>query len=148
MSGFNLSPGITPFITEMAIIGFALTFGLTAIYSKAPSKAFYLAVGLNALALSVFKIYTDYFDFWDAFLGLIIATEAIVLIVGRLRVPSNWNRGARLIATILVAIVISLSVYKILSDFYDPYDVLLSCLGILGGAAITEFGNRATVFGS
>ena len=141
MTGFSLSPGITPLITEVAIICFALSLGLSAIFSRARFTTFYLAIGLNALTLSLLKIYTDYFDFWDAFLGLMIAVESVVLMAMQLRESNVRRRYEWVMAITLVLVVLSLSTYKILSDFYDPNDVLLSCSGILAGVAILAVGD-------
>jgi hypothetical protein len=137
MSGFNLSPGITPLITDVAFAGFALSFGICfALFQKSHPRAIFIALGIDSIALSVFKIYTDYLDFWDVVLSVFILTEGLMT----LSVPALENRSIllRLGIYVVVGLGIAFSLYKVLSDFYDPYDLLLSCCGIVCGIAIAK----------
>lgn len=132
MAGFSLSPGITPFITDFVILIVVLSIGLSVIGSG--GKWTSITLGLDSLALSLFKIYTDYFDPWDTLLAFLIAMESVVLIA----TLNSKNRTDfhRAIYLSLSLPVVFLSLYKVVSDFYDPFDLLLSCLGIVCGFAI------------
>jgi hypothetical protein len=137
MSGFNLSPGITPLITDIAVAGFALSFGVAFVLSR---KDHYnpalIALGINSIALSVFKIYTDYLDFWDVVLSIFILVEGFIAL--RASYFNNRSIPIRLVIYVIAGLVISFSLYKVISDFYDPYDLLQACCGIVGGALISK----------
>ena len=146
MSDFNLSPGITPFITDVAILGFVLSFGLAAFLSrKSGLRPALLVLGVDSVLVSVFKLYTDYTDFWDALLAVIILIEALFVIqLGASKPNLQWGL-TRNLALVIGILGLVLSADKIVSDFYDPFDLLLSCQGILCALGIVEerFAKRA-----
>jgi len=139
MSGFNLSPGITPFITDIAILGFVVSFGLAAFLSRRSGlRPSLLILGIDSVLVSVFKLYTDYADFWDALLAVIILIEALFVIQSGSRKPKLRSGFTRKLALVFGIVGLVLSADKILSDFYDPFDLLLSCQGVLCAFAIFE----------
>ena len=138
MSDFVLSPGITPLITEVAILGFVLSYGVaSAIHFRnwriSPSL---MVLAIDTLAIGTFKIYTDYFDFWDLLLSLVIMTESLAVLGFRLKGP--LNRSLSSIGAAIGIIGVLFSVDKIVFDFYDPFDLLLACLGAVCAAAIFQ----------
>ncbi|MHB1869141.1 MAG: hypothetical protein ACYCPP_09385, partial [Nitrososphaerales archaeon] len=128
MSGFNLSPGITPFIADIAILGLVLSFGLAAFLSRRSGlRPALLVLGIDSVLVSVFKLYTDYADFWDALLAMIILIEALFVIQLGSRKSKLQSGLTRKLALVFGILGLVLSADKILSDFYDPFDLLLSC---------------------
>jgi len=139
MSGFNLSPGITPFITDIAILCFVISFGLAAFLSRRSGvRPSLLILGIDSVLVSVFKLYTDYTDFWDALLAVIILIEAIFVIQSGSRKLTLQSGLTTKLGLVFGILGIVLSADKILSDFYDPFDLLLSCQGVLCAFAILE----------
>ena len=138
MTGFNLSPGITPFITDVALIGVVVSLGFAAVLSRKNSFAIYWVLGIDSLAVSLFKVYTDLFDFWDLVLALFVVFESVLLFLACFRGSSFLRLGVRAFSVVLALLSISFSILKISFDFYDPFDVLLSCLGIIAGFSILE----------
>ena len=138
MAGFNLSPGITPFITNVALIVVVVSLGFAAVLSRKSSFAIYWVLGIDTFAVSLIKVYTDFFDFWDLVLALFAVFESVLLFLACFRRSSFLGLGVRAFSVVLALLSISFSILKIAFDFYDPFDALLSCLGIIAGLSILE----------
>ena len=116
-----------------------VSLGVAAALSRKNSFAIYWVLGIDALAVSLFKVYTDLFDFWDVVLALFVVFESVLLFLACFRGSSFLGLGVRALSVFLALLSILFSLLKIAFDFYDPFDVLLSCLGIIAGLSILEF---------
>jgi xanthine/uracil permease len=123
MTAFNLSPGITPELTDAVLAEFV---GLLAIaYVAWGGRGVELVVGANALALGAIKLLTDYSDLgdWPVAFGGIIAGAWVVWSALRDRRPRLRHRTLELVVGV-VAMLIGL--VKAARDFYDPFDLTLA----------------------
>ncbi|MCI4350580.1 MAG: hypothetical protein L3K15_03595 [Thermoplasmata archaeon] len=132
MDGFRLSPGITPFLTDLFVVELPIAVALGFLLGR--SRGVFGTLGANALALGAIKVVTDYPDLPDdvvAFAALVAG--GFFLLLG-LRASARVHRPTPVVAfggVLLVAI----GVLKIYSDFYDPFDVLLADLTFVAGCA-------------
>lgn len=133
MSVFLLSPGITPEITDIFVIGFPIALGLG--YLLRRRIGFEVAFVLNALALAGVKLATDYFDPWDdavTLATLLGATYWSLALRGTLSRAGTY-RGVVGAAALLVVLI---GILKIVTDFYDPFDILQADATIVAGLAV------------
>jgi preprotein translocase subunit Sss1 len=131
-SSFRLSPGITPQIVDTTILGFIMSFGLAV--ALAPKKVAGFILGGDTIILAAFKLWTDYSDFRDAATALAGFTSAALLIIANASKPLNKNWSTALLVSLIGLVAfgtISLSVLKAISDFYDPFDLTLSCSSLV-----------------
>jgi hypothetical protein len=133
MTDFNLSPGITPELTDLFLLEFTVVLGVA--YFWRGGRAVELVIGLNAVALGVIKAVTDWSDLPD----LAVALAAIVA-GGALSVQALLP-GGRLPAPAALWVVIglgavALGLIKVALDFYDPFDLLLAALTVVAGFGI------------
>lgn len=125
MDGFRLSPGITPVLTDLAVL--ALPLALAVGYLAAERRGVEVALGGVTGVLGLVKLLTDWHDLLDlpvalgglAIGGSTIATALDLRAVDRLPGPA-W-RAFGLLAVLVGAI-------KIRTDFLDPFDVELAAL--------------------
>ncbi len=134
MSGFVLSPGITPLLTDLFVVEFPilLAFG----YLWKAGRGIELAIAANALAMSLIKLVTDYSDLYDDLVaGATLLSGGLLLVhaasSSRPRVPA-----ARALEVLIAVGAIGLGLTKIRTDFYDPFDALLADLGVVSGAIV------------
>lgn len=131
MSGFLLSPGITPLITDLAVL--ALPLGLALGYLLHPPRGFELGLAAVTLALGLVKLATDPFDLLDlpvALGGILIGGSLLAHAVDHPVLA--WMPGPlwRSFGVLAVAV----GAFKIATDPYDPFDVELAALVLgLGG---------------
>ncbi|MCI4351996.1 MAG: hypothetical protein L3K14_01215 [Thermoplasmata archaeon] len=137
MTGFLLSPGITPALVGACSVEIPLAFGLAYVFFR--GRGLEVAIGLNTVGLAAIKIYTDYADLYDLLLAVVILAAGLVWLV----LSFSWHRSpARLIrggSMALATLVVPLGAIKVISDFYDPFDIFLACLGILAGAFLLRW---------
>lgn len=129
MTGFLLSPGITPQLTDLFVLEFPLAVGFA--YFLRGRQGFELAVGLNALVLAVIKLVTDISDPEDVAVALGVLAGGLGVLY-----PLLAPRLAPLpfrVTVPLGAVVGALGCLKALGDFYDPFDLLMADLGIVTG---------------
>ncbi len=141
MSGFLLSPGITPELTDVFVVELPIVVGLGYLFGK--RTGFEIAFALNALALGVVKGVTDYLDLPD----VIVAAAAIVggalwLAVATGQLPPG--RARRTVFPVLAPIFVIVGLSK-LTDFYDPFDILLADAVIVAAAALWTYRVRGRV---
>lgn len=134
MSGFVLSPGITPELTDLFVVEFPLLLGIGYLWKGGRGVA--LAFGLNAAALAVSKLVTDFFDLYDALVAgsALLAGLGTVWLTARegpIRSPTLRGLGA----AIAVAAVVLCGI-KIRTDFFDPFDLLLADAGLVSGLVV------------
>ena len=141
MTDFQLSPGITPELTDAVLLLFAVSVGVA--YAWRGGWGLELAVGANALLLGVIKLITDYSDPLDVPVALagIVGGLLVLLAVLRPGSPFGSHRGSEILIGVLLFLI---GAYKILRDFYDPFDLLLAALiAVIGVWLITgRYGNR------
>lgn len=136
MTGFILSPGITPALVSAVSIELPLAYGLGYVLFR--TRGLDLAIVLNALLLGAIKIYTDYPDPYDMLVtaGTLASGLAMWgLTRGRAWVPSRKER------TVLAAVAwyaIAAGVLKIVTDPYDPFDTFLSASAIIAGGFVLQ----------
>ena len=142
MTGFELSPGITPGLTGAVSILIPLALGLGAF--AAGRRGFAVALGIGAVALGVIKIVTDFTDPPDVLVAAAGIVAGVVWAVHELR-PFLHGRLRRGLGGAVGALAFVVGAIK-LRDFYDPFDLVLADLVVLGGVALllVAFGRLAT----
>ena len=137
MTGFELSPGITPTLVSIFSIELPLAFGLGYVLFR--DRGLEAAIALNAVVLAAIKVYTDYSDFYD----MLVAAAALAagLAMGGLLVAPDRNpsRGARLVVLVVAVYAIPLGTIKILTDVYDPFDTFLGASAVIAGAILLRW---------
>jgi hypothetical protein len=129
VTGFLLSPGITPQLTDLFVLEFPLAVVFA--YFLRGRQGLELAFGLNALVLAVIKLVTDISDPEDVAVALAVLAGGLGVLY-----PLLAARGARLsfgVSVLVGGIAGALGCFKALADFYDPFDLLLADLGIVTG---------------
>jgi hypothetical protein len=132
VSVFQLSPGITPELTDAFVIELPLALGTG--YLVGRRAGFEFAFALNVLALGLVKFLTDYADPWDDLVS------AAAVLGGGFWIPTMRGalNGRRLLRSSLAVaglVFVVLGVVK-LTDFYDPFDLLLADGVIVAGLAL------------
>ncbi len=133
---FDLSPGITPLLTDIFVLLVPLSIGLEQVARRTPLVGSLALPGCLLLMASI-KLFTDYSDPPDALLAgwgvlLSLTLPSVYLIRAE-----SIGRGRAL--TFLVALGaggVLLGAIKVRTDFFDPFDLLLSVLLVLAGAAL------------
>jgi|HubBroStandDraft_3_1064219.scaffolds.fasta_scaffold632718_1 hypothetical protein len=123
--GFELSPGITPVVVDLGVIALPLVIAVG--YSLRPRGGFEIAIGLVTLLLGTFKLLTDWSDAYDLPLavgGILLGFTVIGVALDRPEL--DWMPGA--FWRIFGLLAIGVGLYKIYSDFYDPFDIELGAL--------------------
>ncbi|HTT26733.1 MAG TPA: hypothetical protein VMH90_07230 [Thermoplasmata archaeon] len=125
MSAFNLSPGITPEVVGLATI--ALPLAIAVGYGVRGRAGFEIAIGLVTMALGLYKFATDWNDPWDLPLAIGGITVGLTVIGAALDRPElRWMPGPVWRACGAFAVFIGL--WKVGSDFLDPFDIELGAL--------------------
>lgn len=137
MAGFLLSPGITPLLTDLFVAELPLAVGLGLIIGRA--RGAFLALALNAFALAAIKLATDWFDGGDDIvsLGALVAGLILVGAAARPVVLARLHRAGWIVGGVLL---IGIGGLKVASDFYDPFDLLLADLAVVGGFIAIAYG--------
>ena len=127
MDHFVLSPGITPFVTDVTLLAFAGLLGLG--YLLRGGLGVLGGIAVDAIAMAVYKLATDLPDPYDDLVSLAALLLGAVLVTALLRGRLPGSSHAWTAIGIVGAL---LAVSKVLSDFYDPWDLLLAIdLGLL-----------------
>jgi hypothetical protein len=125
VTDFQLSPGITPVVVDLAVV--LLPLGVAAGYSLGGRRGVEVAIGLVTMTLGAVKLYTDWNDAYDlplALGGLTVGWTVVGVALERREI--GWMPGPVWRGFGALAIVIGL--YKIWGDFYDPFDIQLGAL--------------------
>ncbi len=133
MTGFLLSPGITPALTDLFVVEMPIALGLG--YLVAGRRGFEGAFLANLFALAAVKFVTDYPDLADDAVTLAALASGIVWGI-RLVGSTIRSRRARIGPRLLGAVAIALGIVKIVTDPYDPFDILLADAAIVAGVAL------------
>lgn len=134
MTGFVLSPGITPLLTDLFVLELPLALGFA--YAWRGARGFELALALNAIALGVVKLVTDYRDVGDLIVAIGGLIAGTLFALESLKRPA-WTRRQTtglLVAGVAVGLI---GVTKAAVDFYDPFDLLLADLLMVLGVLLT-----------
>jgi hypothetical protein len=137
VTGFVLSPGITPALVSAFAIELPLVFGLAYVVFR--NRGLEFAIALNALALGVIKVVTDYADPYDMLVaaGTLLAGGAMFGVA--LRPASPPYRLAPAALLIVGFYGIAVGAFKILTDPLDPFDSFLSASAIIAGAFLLRW---------
>jgi hypothetical protein len=132
MSVFLLSPGITPELTDVFVIELPLALAVGYLFGR--RTGFEVAFALNALALGVVKLVTDFPDVWDDLVSFSALFGGGLWLVTTLRMVDGrsslrWVSAAAGLFFVLVGLAK-------LTDFYDPFDLLLADAVIVSGIAL------------
>jgi len=130
MSGFALSPGITPELTDAVILESALLLAVLIAWRGAEGAQ--LAVALNAVALGAIKLATDYSDLGDLPVALAGVGAGAFVLWANLGDPTRY-RPHRAAEIGVGAVLMAIGATKATLDFYDPFDLLLAALVIAIG---------------
>jgi hypothetical protein len=139
MQNFVSSPGITPLITDLVILGLLLSLGLIRItFSSNQDSAltFSFVLGIDTVVISLIKIITDYYDLGDLALSVIALVSAMSVVIFEFR--KSARRHFVIPSIVLGLFAILFGVGKILRDFYDPFDLVLACCMVLLGALLIK----------
>lgn len=139
MSGFLLSPGITPELTDAFVLELPLALALG--YFAARGYGLELAFLLNLLALGVVKWITD----WSDPLDDVVAASALLGGALWLALLHGRPRRARLrslLGAVLGPFLVLVGALK-LTDFYDPFDLLLADAVVVAGIALWWYRHRS-----
>jgi hypothetical protein len=128
MTGFLLSPGLTPELTDVFVIEVPLALGAGMILARRTGLGW--ALLLNLLVLGIIKYLTDASDLHDDIVSIGAMVSAIAVGLS-LRVPRV--RGLRVFEFLLGLFALGIGIWKAVSDFYDPFDLLLSDMLMLAG---------------
>ena len=135
MDGFILSPGITPELTGIFAIELPLALGLGALVDR--QRGVYVAAAANGVILAGIKIWTDWADAFDLLLSVAALAASVLWSV---RVLENslrlrWPRTTVWPALVGVVAVV-LSVFKLVTDLFDPFDLFLADIALVAGLAL------------
>lgn len=125
MDGFQLSPGITPLLTDLAVAALPLALAGGLVLGR--DRGLLMALGLVTLVLGLVKVATDWSDLWD----LVVALGAVIIGTSAIARPVLPSRPPRIVARLAAVgggIGLFLGAYKALSDFYDPFDLELALM--------------------
>lgn len=128
MDQFVLSPGITPFVTDVTLLAFAGLLGLG--YLLRGGLGLLGGLAVDGVAMAVYKLATDLPDPYDDAVSIAALLLAAILLASLLRGRLPGRSGLWTAVGIVGAVV---AASKVLSDFYDPWDLLLAIdLGLVG----------------
>jgi hypothetical protein len=141
MTGFALSPGITPALVSVFSVELPLVLGLAYVFFR--GRGFEFALALNAIVLGAIKLYTDYSDFYDVLVALAallpgVVVLAKVVLTERLTVRP-LSRPLRGIVVLVAVYAIPFGLLKIFLDFYDPFDTFMAVTAIVAGALLLRW---------
>ena len=128
MTGFELSPGITPALVGAVSVELPLALGLG--YLLFRGRGFEYALGLNGIVLGSLKVLTDYRDLYDTTIALLALVGGLTLVA---RVALPRGRAPAFFLLFLGVYAIPFGATKLLGDFYDPFDLVVADLAVVLG---------------
>ncbi|MCI4340753.1 MAG: hypothetical protein L3J73_05775 [Thermoplasmata archaeon] len=132
MTAFNLSPGITPELVGVVVLEFPLLVAL--LYTIRRDRGVAWAFALNALALGLVKLGTDYADPGDLAVAFAGIFGGLLLLYHSIDPVPRASR-AEAFPGIVVA---GIGTIKAARDFFDPFDLLLAAVLIAVGGWLVE----------
>jgi hypothetical protein len=142
VTGFALSPGITPALTDVFVVELPILLGVG--YFLGRRRGFEVVFALNAIALGAVKLYTDWADPPD----VVISVAAVASGAGWLLALANVGaggvrpRGAFPGAGAIGVFGLAAGAWKAWHDFYDPFDLLLADAALISGLALIAYALR------
>ena len=133
LTAFCLSPGITVELTDLVLVEFAVVIGFA--YLISGTRGFELAFAANALLLGLIKFVTDYTDRSDlpvALSGILGGVFAGVLASRQL----TLSFGLRVLGRFGGFVFAAAGAIKIVTDFCDPFDILLGAVAVVAGGLL------------
>jgi hypothetical protein len=140
VSTFLLSPGITPELTDVFVIGVPLAVGLGGLLFG--RRGLEVAFGASAVALGAIKFATDLTDLGDDLVALGATLGGLGWVFLALR-PMPRGRLFRALVVLFGVFAVVVGLIKIRDDFYDPFDLLLADTSIVAGVAWILYGRGA-----
>jgi len=129
MTGFDLSPGITPALVGAVAVELPLALALGHLLLR--ERGFAIALGMNGVVLGAIKVLTDYRDLYDTTLALLALAGGLALVAW------TGDRRWRVPGVVLLFLGVygsSFGITKLIGDFYDPFDLMVADLAISLGA--------------
>lgn len=122
---FQLSPGITPVLVDLATIFLPIAVALG--YGLRGRVGFEVSIGLVTMVLGGIKLVTDWNDALDLPLAIGGITVGLTVIASALdRRELAWMPGP--VWRVFGAFAVFVGLYKVYSDFLDPFDIELGAL--------------------
>lgn len=125
MTGFELSPGITPLLADAAVV--VLPLAIAAGVLAGGRRCLLVALGAVTAVLGLIKVLTDWGDLKDLVVGLAGVGVGLAAVIETLDVPA-LRTLPRALEIALGAAGVLVGTYKVVSDFYDPFDAELGAL--------------------
>jgi hypothetical protein len=133
--GFLLSPGITPFITDASLVLYVLGPAIGAIVGG--RRGLIASFAAVSVLVSIIKLVTDWSDLWDDVVS--VAGLGAPLLLARADARAQAGEPPRASFLMLGAAAVALGFVKVISDFYDPFDMLVAFSAIIAGLALLRF---------
>jgi hypothetical protein len=133
MSGFLLSPGITPTLTDAALVVFLVGLGAGSVLGG--RRGFVLGLAAAGTIVGAIKLYTDWADPKDDLIAL-VAVAAVLFWAVSTVIPTVRTRFPAVLGYAGATIAILTGMYKAGGDFYDPFDLLVAFTSLLGGLGV------------
>jgi hypothetical protein len=134
MSDFLLSPGITPLLTDTALVLFLSAIGAGA--ALGGRRGFVLGLGVAGTLVGAIKLYTDWADLKDDLIALVAIAAVLYWAIATER-PTARTGFPRGLAYAGAVVAILTGLYKTGGDFYDPFDLLVAFSALLAGIGVT-----------
>jgi hypothetical protein len=141
MTGFELSPGITPALVGAVAVELPLALGLGYLFFR--GRGFEFALGWNGIVLGSLKVLTDYRDLYDTTIALLALVGGLTLVA---QVALPRGRAPAFFLLFLGVYGIPFGATKLLGDFYDPFDLVVADLAVVLGlwAILQRWKDRST----
>ncbi|HLY76406.1 MAG TPA: hypothetical protein VKT21_00805 [Thermoplasmata archaeon] len=134
MSGFVLSPGITPALISGFSIELPLVLGLGYVFFR--TRGLELGIAVNAVLLAVIKGYTDYTDLADMLVAVGALAAGVAVAWGTARPPGVPSRPEAIVLSVVGTYAVLLGTIKIVTDPFDPFDTFLGAMAVVAGALL------------
>ncbi len=128
VTGFELSPGITPALVGAVAVELPLSLCLGYLFFR--ERGFELALGVNGIVLGTLKVLTDYRDLYDTTIALFALVGGSTLVA---QVAYPRGRAPAFFLLFLGVYGIPFGVTKLLGDFFDPFDLVVADLAVVLG---------------
>ncbi len=137
VSGFVLSPGITPAVISALSIELPLVLGLGYVFFR--TRGLELGIAVNAVLLAVIKGYTDYTDLPDMLVAVGALAAGVAVAWGTVAPPGIPSRAEAMVLSAVGTYAVLLGTIKIVTDPYDPFDTFLGAMAVVAGALLLRW---------
>jgi hypothetical protein len=133
MDAFHLSPGITPLLTDVALLIVLVPLGLG--FALGGRRGFLVGFVLGSVVVSVIKLVTDWPDPWDDLVALAALGAALTWGAGELY-PSSPRQPSWPLTVAVGLSASALGLVKVVTDFLDPFDLLVALAAVTAGVGL------------